>query len=43
MAKGRRSFSPEFKGEAVKMVIDDSRPVAEVAAVVGVNEQTLRT
>lgn len=42
MAKNRRSFSPEFKGEAVKMVIEESRAVAEVAEVIGVNEQTVR-
>lgn len=42
MAKNRRSFSPEFKGEAVEMVIKESRAIAEVAGVVGVNEQTLR-
>jgi transposase len=27
----RRKFSPEFKGEAVKMVIESSSPIAEVA------------
>ncbi|WP_026257750.1 transposase [Actinopolymorpha alba] len=42
MSKARRSFSPEFKEEAAKAVIDQSRKVAEVAREIGVNEQTLR-
>ena len=37
----RRSFSPEFRAEAVKMVIESSRPVAVVAREIGVNEGTL--
>jgi transposase len=37
----RRSFSREFKGEAVRMVIESSRPVAEVAREIHVNEGTL--
>jgi transposase len=42
MAKNRRKFSPEFKEEAVKLVIEESRAVADSARAVGVNEQTLR-
>lgn len=42
MSKNRRSFTPEYKEEAAKMVIETSRPVAEVARSIGVNEQTLR-
>jgi transposase len=42
VAKRRRAFSPEFKEEASKMVIEESRPVAEVAREISVNEQTLR-
>lgn len=42
MASKRRSFSPEYKDEAAKMVIQQSRPVAMVAREIGVNEQTLR-
>jgi transposase len=38
----RKSFSPEYKDEAAKMVIQESRPVATVAREIGVNEQTLR-
>jgi transposase len=42
MSKNRRSFTPEYKDEAAKMVIELSRPVASVARELGVNEQTLR-
>jgi transposase len=41
MPELRRSFTPEFKDEAVKMVIETSRPVAEVAREIRVNEGTL--
>jgi len=37
----RRKFTPEFKDEAVKLVIETSRPIAEVAREIGVNEGTL--
>jgi transposase len=42
VSKNRRSFTPEFKDEAAKLVVESSRPVASVAREVGVNEQTLR-
>lgn len=42
MTPKRKSFSPEYKDEAAKMVIQESRPVATVAREIGVNEQTLR-
>lgn len=42
MSMRRRSFTPEFKEEAVKMVIEASRPVAVVARELSLNEQTLR-
>jgi transposase-like protein len=41
MREKRRKFSPEFKLEAVRLVIDASRPVAEVAREIGVHEGTL--
>jgi len=41
MPERRRKFSPEFKAEAVKMVVETSRPVAEVAREIHVNEGTL--
>jgi transposase len=40
--KNRRSFTPEFKEEASKLVVGSNRPVASVAREIGVNEQTLR-
>lgn len=41
MPERRRKFTPEFKGEAVKMVIETSRPIAEVAREIHVHEGTL--
>ena len=39
---GRHSkYSPEFRDEAVKMVVETSRPIAEVARENGINEGTL--
>jgi transposase len=41
MPERRRKFTPEFKDEAVRMVIESSRPIAEVAREIHVNEGTL--
>ena len=42
MAAGqRRKFTPEFKNEVVRLVLDTGRPVAEVARDIGVVEGTL--
>ena len=41
MARKYRKFSPEFRDEAVQLVIDGSRPIAQVARELGVNEGTL--
>ena len=41
MARKYRKFSPEFRDEAVWLVIDGSRPIAQVARELGVNEGTL--
>ena len=41
MTRPKKSFSPEYKDEAVKMVIESSRPVARVAKELGINEGTL--
>ena len=41
MPERRRKFSPEFKDEVVKMVTESSRPIAEVAREIQVNEGTL--
>jgi transposase-like protein len=40
MAKYNK-YSPEFREEAVKLVIESSRPIAEVARELHVNEGTL--
>jgi transposase len=37
----RRKFSPEYREEAIKMVIETSRPIAQVARDLGINEGTL--
>jgi transposase len=37
----RRKFSPEYKDAAVKLVLETSRPIAEVARELGINEGTL--
>ncbi|MFF0043057.1 transposase [Streptomyces mirabilis] len=42
-AQRRRKFSPEFRDEAVKMVVVESRPITEVAREIQVNEGTLGT
>src|SRR3954453_20324100 len=36
-----RKFTPEYRDEAVRMVIDNSRPIAQVARELGINEGTL--
>ena len=41
MARAKRTFSPEFREEAVKLVIETSRPIAAVARDIGVGEGTL--
>lgn len=42
MAKNRRSFTPEFKEEVAKLVVETTRSVASVAREQGLNEQTVR-
>jgi transposase-like protein len=39
---GRRWYSPEFKAEAVREVLDGPRPVSRVSVEIGVDEGTLR-
>jgi transposase-like protein len=36
-----KSFSPEFRDEAARMVVETSRPIAEVARELGVSETSL--
>jgi transposase len=41
MPEQRRKFSPQFKAEAVQMVVVTGKPIAEVARDLGVVAQTL--
>jgi transposase len=41
MPERRRRFSPQFKAEAVQLVIETGKPIAEVARDLGVNDGTL--
>lgn len=36
-----KKYTPEYRDEAVRLVIDSSRPIAEVARELGLNEGTL--
>lgn len=36
-----RKFTPEYRHEAVKLVLESARPIAEVARELGINEGTL--
>ncbi|MCY0919454.1 transposase [Streptomyces sp. H27-G5] len=38
-----RSYSPEFREEAVQMALKSSKPIAEVARNLEVNSETLRS
>ena len=37
----RQDYSPEFREEAARMVVESSRPIAQVAREIKVNEATL--
>ncbi len=41
MGSTRRAFTEEYRAHAVAFVIDDRRPIAEVARNIGVHEMTL--
>lgn len=41
MARRKQSYTPEFREEAVKLVIETSRPVAQVAKELNIVEGTL--
>jgi transposase len=41
LPRSKRNFSPEFREEAVKLVIETSRPIAQVARELGIGEGTL--
>jgi transposase-like protein len=41
MTERRRKFSPQFRAEAVQMVIETGKPIAEVARDLGIGDGTL--
>lgn len=41
MASRYRKYTPEFREEAARMVVETSRPIADVARELGTNETTL--
>ena len=41
MSQKRRKFSPQFRAEAVQMVLETGKPIAEVARDLGVHDGTL--
>ena len=41
MPERRKKYSPEFREQAVRMVVDTSRPIAAVARELGIVEGTL--
>jgi transposase len=41
MQEERRKYSPEFKVEAARLVVDTLRPIVDVAREIGVHEGTL--
>lgn len=41
MPEQRRRFSPQFKAEAVHMVLESGKPIAEVARELGIHDGTL--
>jgi transposase len=42
MSKQRRSFTPEYKEQIARMVVEESRAIPSTAREIGVHEQTLR-
>ena len=43
MARTRRTYTPEFKAEAVKLVTEQGYSVAEAARSLGLNENLIRS
>ena len=41
MPEQRRRFSPQFKAEAVQMVLETGKPLAEIARDLGIHDGTL--
>jgi len=42
MSRSRRSFTPEFKDQMARTIVEESRAIPSTAREIGVNEQTLR-
>ena len=42
MARRRRSFTPEYKEQIARAVVEESRAIPSTAREIGVSEQTLR-
>src|SRR5213082_1709003 len=42
MSHKRRSFTPEYKEQVARMVVEESQAIPSTAREIGVNEQTLR-
>jgi transposase len=42
MPKQRRSFTPEYKEQVARVVVEESRSIGSTAKELGINEQTLR-
>lgn len=42
MVEKRRKYSPQFRAEAVQMVLETGKSIAQVARDLGVNEGTLQ-
>jgi transposase len=41
MTRSRARYTPEFKEEAVRLVVDSGRPIAQVARELHINDGTL--
>lgn len=41
MPRGKRVFTPEYRAEAVALVLSSNKPIAEVARDLGIGESTL--
>jgi transposase len=41
MGSTRRKFTPEFKAEAVELLVNSGKPIAEIARDLGISDGTL--
>ena len=42
MARQRKSYTPEYKDQIARLVVEESRAIPSTAREIGINEQTLR-